>query len=847
MKRCRDMNTLLKMSALAGALALAAGPAAALDVYLAAKPFTKNLPVSGGGTEPVPMWGYVEDTGGLDGDGAPVDHCYLITGTGPLAFQARRDCVNALPDPMIPGPRIDVVDRADPDGLRIFLTNGLPVPTSIIIPGQKLPFTTNATNGPTWDIGPPGSRTSETQRMRSYGVETPASGGSAQYIWNNTRQNALERSGTFMYHSGTLPQLQVYMGLYGAVAFDAAPGVVYDGAPAVTYDNDVVLFYSDVDPVHNAAVNAGAPGYTPIHYNAQWFLVNGEPYVAGMDDIPAGSPGETTLLRFLSAASETHVPTLQGMHMSIHAEDGFRYNWQTGDLIGNFAPREQYTVMLPPLKTYDATIVVPDIAPPATEGRYAVYDGNGYMTNPSNPNAFNQADEIGGMLRFLAVAPNQPPEALADSYSTDEDVALVVDAAAGVLANDTDPESDPLTATLGTTSTNGTLVLNTDGSFTYTPNADFNGSDSFTYVANDGTSDSAEATVTITVNPVNDVPVANDDSATTAFETPLSGIDVLANDTDADVGDTLSISAFDATSANGGTVDCTSTCDYTPGTGFSGDDTFTYTVSDGNGGTDTAMVTVTVEAAPQPVVTLYFSTVAGGSGGSVVGVPAPWDDADIYTSDTTGTYGRFIDANLAPVNLPGAADVDGLHVVDADTFYVSFNGNAGTTVPGLGVVQDEDVVLYDAGNWSMYFQGSTCGLDASDGRDIDAISIEGGTLYFSTVAGGSGGSVVGVPGPWDDADVYTWAEGATSCGRVLDASAVSLPGNADIDGLTVKGGTYYMSFLGATTAQTTVVPGLGPVNDEAVVSFGGTSWALYFDGTGLSTSNGQDVDAVHVP
>ncbi len=81
-----------------------------------------------------------------------------------------------------------------------------------------------------------------------------------------------------------------------------------------------------------------------------------------------------------------------------------------------------------------------------------------------------------------------------------------------MLANDTDVEGDPLTAVLVDTPQHGTLTLNADGSFTYTPDANFNGTDSFTYKANDGQADTNAATVTITVNPVNDPPVAVNDS-----------------------------------------------------------------------------------------------------------------------------------------------------------------------------------------------------------------------------------------------------------------------------------------------------------------------------------------------
>jgi hypothetical protein len=101
---------------------------------------------------------------------------------------------------------------------------------------------------------------------------------------------------------------------------------------------------------------------------------------------------------------------------------------------------------------------------------------------------------------FFTVSDGEPPMAVADTYSTDEDVELVVVAAEGVLANDTD--DGPLTAVLETDVANGTLVLAADGSFTYMPHADFFGEDSFTYKAFDGELYSEVATVTITVNEV---------------------------------------------------------------------------------------------------------------------------------------------------------------------------------------------------------------------------------------------------------------------------------------------------------------------------------------------------------
>lgn len=102
-----------------------------------------------------------------------------------------------------------------------------------------------------------------------------------------------------------------------------------------------------------------------------------------------------------------------------------------------------------------------------------------------------------------------PAVTVADSYATDEDTPLSVPAATGVLANDSDPDGEALSAVLVDGPARGALTLNADGSFSYIPDPDFFGTDGFTYNANDGSSDSAATSVTLTVNPVNDAPVAN--------------------------------------------------------------------------------------------------------------------------------------------------------------------------------------------------------------------------------------------------------------------------------------------------------------------------------------------------
>jgi VCBS repeat-containing protein len=215
-------------------------------------------------------------------------------------------------------------------------------------------------------------------------------------------------------------------------------------------------------------------------------------------------------------------------------------------------------------------------------------------------------------VTITVTAVNDAPVAIPDAYAATEDTPLIVNAATGVLANDTDVDGDTLTSTVVTGPTNGVLTLNPNGSFTYTPNANFNGADSFTYVANDGTVDSLPTVVTLTIAPVNDTPVAADDAYTTAEDTPLTVTlpGVLANDTDADGDPLVAAVAVGPThgtlalAPNGSLV-------YTPNANFNGTDTFTYTASDGVATSAPATVTITVTSvndAPVGIPDAYAAT-----------------------------------------------------------------------------------------------------------------------------------------------------------------------------------------------------------------------------------------------
>lgn len=179
--------------------------------------------------------------------------------------------------------------------------------------------------------------------------------------------------------------------------------------------------------------------------------------------------------------------------------------------------------------------------------------------------------------------------------ANDDSVAVARDAAAtpvAVLANDTDPENDVLTVTAVTSPAHGTATFTATG-VSYTPAPGYVGTDTFTYSISDGYGGADTATVTVTIGDGgNRPPVAVNDSASTAVATPVN-IAVLRNDSDPD-GDTLSLSAV-GTPAHGEVVrNSDGSVTYRPAAGYTGVDTFTYTVSDGRGGSASASVTVTV-------------------------------------------------------------------------------------------------------------------------------------------------------------------------------------------------------------------------------------------------------------
>ena len=280
---------------------------------------------------------------------------------------------------------------------------------------------------------------------------------------------------------------------------------------------------------------------------------------------------------------------------------------------------------------------------------------------------------------FVTIDYDGPPTATDDAYSTLEDQTLTV-AAPGVLSNDSDPDGDALTASVVSGPSNGALTLNEDGSFTYVPDTNVSGSDSFTYEITDGIT-TTQAVATLTVDPVNDPPQAADDTYATPEDQTLTvaAPGVLGNDSDVE-GSPLSASVVQPPDHGTLTLGSDGAFEYVPDANFAGADSFTYAATDGSL-TGEASVTLTVTSVNDAPVA--SDDAFGIPEGQTLRVAAPGvlgndTDADgdagtasVVSGPSNGTLSLNADGSFA---YTPAADFSG-----ADTFtYAVSDGQGGS-------------------------------------------------------------------------------------------------------------------------------------------------------------------------
>jgi VCBS repeat-containing protein len=308
---------------------------------------------------------------------------------------------------------------------------------------------------------------------------------------------------------------------------------------------------------------------------------------------------------------------------------------------------------------------------------------------------FSSATES-ATVQVLAV--NQPPTPVDDAYTAAEDAGLTAPAATGLLANDTDVDGPfPLTAALVGGPAHGTLTLNANGSFTYTPSANFNGSDQFTYKAVDGDGAYGVGLVTLTVTPVNDPPTVVDDTVSVPEDGGAVVLNLLGNDSPApDAGETLTITAV--TQPAHGTaaiVDNGTRVAYTPDPFYSGPDTFTYTVTDDGttaGQSDprsaTGSVAVTVTFTNHPPVA-HPDTFDLAEDGIAQAIDVLANDTDVDPGDSLTVTG--VGPGLHGTLAVGPTGANVLYTPDpeyvgSDQFQYTVTDSHGGTSTGLATV-----------------------------------------------------------------------------------------------------------------------------------------------------------------
>ena len=282
---------------------------------------------------------------------------------------------------------------------------------------------------------------------------------------------------------------------------------------------------------------------------------------------------------------------------------------------------------------------------------------------------------------------NHPPTAVDDTYTTPEDTLLAANNSGpgrqSVLANDSDPDGDPLAVSLVSNVLHGTLALASDGTFTYLPFAEWSGTDQFTYSVDDGKGGTAYAQATIIVTPVNDPPLAMDDVATTSEDTPVV-VNVPLNDTDVD-GNLAPTTVAIVDGPDNGTAivnPLTGQVTYTPDPNYNGPDTFTYQICDTDGLCDTATVTVDVGGLNDPP--LAVDDPATTPEDTPVEIPVLVNDSDPDGTLNPATVAIVSGPDHGSVAIVGGVVTytpdPGFHGIDRFTYTVADNEGATSNV-----------------------------------------------------------------------------------------------------------------------------------------------------------------------
>ena len=374
---------------------------------------------------------------------------------------------------------------------------------------------------------------------------------------------------------------------------------------------------------------------------------------------------------------------------------------------------------------------------------------------------------------------NDAPVSNDDFYATNEDQLLSVTLPAnGLLLNDSDAEGHLLTVNTSPVAgpTNGALVISSDGTFSYQPDLNFNGTDSFIYEVTDGNGGTGQATVTVAVAPINDAPVAANDayaiSEDTTLTTTLGVNGLLQNDIDVD-GDPLTLNSIPVIGPSHGilVLNADGTFTYTPNPNFNGSDSFTYMLTDPAGDSDTATVDISIAAVNDaPVVTTNTgATVTEGGNVSIGSLELLAVDVDnapsqlTFSVTTNPAHGQLELANAPGIAITTftQADLDNdslVYVHDgsettSDSFSFQLDDGGLTTVSGtfsIAVLPSNDAPITASEAFSLNEGGTVA--SAAPGLLANDFDPEFDTLTATLVSGPAHGTLQLNP---DGSFIYT--------------------------------------------------------------------------------------------
>ncbi|UTB32533.1 MAG: Ig-like domain-containing protein [Methanobacterium sp. ERen5] len=302
----------------------------------------------------------------------------------------------------------------------------------------------------------------------------------------------------------------------------------------------------------------------------------------------------------------------------------------------------------------------------------------------------------------------------------DDSKTIPEDSQANGKVTGTDVDGDTLTFSKATNPSHGTAIVNADGTYTYTPNANYNGPDSFTVTVSDGNGGSDVVTVTIDVTPVNDAPIGTGDSKTISEDSQANG-KVTGTDVD---GDTLTFAKDTDPKHGTAVVNADGTYTYTPNANYNGPDSFTVTVNDGNGGSD--IVTVTIDVTPvndAPIGTGDSKTIPEDSqaNGKVTGTDVDGDTLT-FSKATNPSHGTAIVNADGTYTYTPNANYNG-----PDSFTVTVNdGNGGSDIVTVTIdvtpVNDAPISTGDS---------KTIPEDSQANGKVTGTDVDGDTLTFA--------------------------------------------------------------------------------------------------------------------